>query len=479
MQLLSFLNFRFVFLGAMFLLLTVATKDISTIQAQDVYPGAQGGGRSVTGGRGGKVLYVTSLEDDEKKQGTLRWAVSQKYPRIILFRVAGIIELKEHLFINRPNVTIAGQSAPGDGICIKGFPVSVNTENVIIQFIRFRMGDENGVADDALKGIRKKNILIDHCSMSWSTDECSSFYDNENFTMQWCILSESLRNSVHGKGKHGFGGIWGGNKATYHHNLLAHHDSRNPRFCGARYHAQPENENVEMVNNVIYNWGGNSGYAGEGGQYNIIGNYYKPGPASLAKKGRHNYRIFSPNSDAGDNRQARGVWGKFYVSGNFMHGNEEVTNDNRKGIHIDNRSDENQTMDGIMVAAPFAISGMKPLDAREAYGHVLAKAGASLRRDNVDKRVVNEVRLGTFTFSGSKGSANGLIDSQNDVGGWPVYSFLECDLLPDSDEDGIPDYWEKLKGLNPADASDGQSMSLSGSYSNLETYLFSLVSHLY
>lgn len=479
MQLLSFLNFRFAFLGAVFMLLTVAVKDISPIQAQDVYPGAEGGGRFVTGGRGGKVLYVTSLEDDEKKPGTLRWAVLQRYPRIILFRVAGIIELKEHLFINRPNVTIAGQSAPGDGICIKGFPVSVNTENVIIQFIRFRMGDENGVADDALKGIRKKNVLIDHCSMSWSTDECSSFYDNGNFTMQWCILSESLRNSVHGKGEHGFGGIWGGNKATFHHNLLAHHDSRNPRFCGARYHAIPENENVEMVNNVFYNWGGNSGYAGEGGQYNIIGNYYKPGPASLARKGRHNYRIFSPNSDAGDNTQARGVWGRFYVAGNYMHGNEEVTLDNWKGVHLNLKNDENQTRGGIESNEPFLISNIKPVEALEAYERVLSKAGASLRRDDVDRRVVNEVRMGTFTFRGSKGSNNGLIDSQNDVGGWPEYTFLECDLLPDHDEDGMPDYWEKIHGLNPEDAGDGQSFSLSKTHTNLETYLYSLVSHLY
>lgn len=479
MQLLSFLNFRFVFSGAVFMLLTVAAKDISPIQAQDVYPGAEGGGRFVTGGRSGKVLYVTSLEDDEKKPGTLRWAISQKYPRIILFQVAGIIELKEHLFINQPDITIAGQSAPGDGICIKGFPVSVNTNNVIIQFIRFRMGDENMVADDALKGIRKKNILIDHCSMSWSTDECSSFYDNENFTMQWCILSESLRNSVHGKGDHGYGGIWGGNKATFHHNLLAHHDSRNPRFCGARYHAQPENENVEMVNNVIYNWGGNSGYAGEGGQYNIIGNYYKPGPASLAKKGRHNYRIFSPNSDAGDNRQARGVWGKFFVEGNVMHGNEEVTTDNWKGIHIDNRAGEVQTNNGIRVLNPFFISGMKAIDAREAYERVLANAGASLRRDIVDQRVLNEVRLGTYTFNGSKGSTNGLIDSQTDVGSWPVYAYKPADINIDTDGDGMPDYWEKLQGLNPEDAGDGQSFSLSKTHTNLETYLFSLVSHLY
>ncbi len=458
------------------LLTSVFSKDVF---AQHAYPGAQGGGKYVTGGRGGKVLYVTSLEDNASLQGTLRWAVEQSFPRIILFQVAGIIDLKEQLTINHSNITIAGQSAPGDGICIKGYPVSVNADNVIIQFMRFRMGENNNVADDALKGVRRKNILIDHCSMSWSTDECSSFYQNENFTMQWCILSESLRKSVHPKGNHGYAGIWGGNKATFHHNLLAHHDSRNPRFCGSRYHAKQEIENVEMVNNVIYNWGGNSGYAGEGGKYNIIGNYYKPGPATFARRGAHNYRIFQPNSDAGHNAQAAGVWGEFYVDGNVMYGYNDVTKDNWKGIHINNRSGENQTIDGIRSEKPFEISDIKPKSAYKAYQDVLQKAGASLVRDRVDHRIVKEVRNRTFTYNGSRGSRNGLIDSQEDVGGWPVYSMKASDLLIDTDGDGIPDCVEDRLGLDKNNPTDGQVFTLDPTCTNLEYYLHSLVKHLY
>lgn len=461
------------FLG--FLLFLIS---INSLSAQAPYPGAQGGGRFATGGRGGKVLYVTSLEDDVRKPGTFRWAVAQRFPRIILFQVAGRIELKERLFINQPNVTIAGQSAPGDGICISGFPVTVNTENVIIQFIRFRLGDKNNVVDDAIKGIRRKNILIDHCSVSWSTDECASFYDNENFTMQWCIISESLRSSVHPKGDHGYAGIWGGNNASFHHNLLAHHDSRNPRFSGSRFHAQPENENVELVNNVIFNWGLNSGYGGEGGKYNIIGNYFKPGPASLARRGARNYRIFAPNSDAGNNAQKAGVWGQFYVSGNIMHGNNDVTKDNWKGIHINNRDGENQTHAGIRSLEPFAISDLVPQKADVAFEEVLLKAGASLSRDIIDKRIVKEVRDGIFTFNGSRGSQNGLIDSQEDVGGWPLYTMKSAEPLKDTDGDGIPDCAEDKLGLNKT-IPDGQAFTLDPSCTNLEYYLHSLVKHLY
>lgn len=432
------------------------------------FPGAEGGGIYTTGGRGGEVYYVNSLEDtimgDKKThEGTLRWCLKRKGAKTILFKIAGVIHLESKLIIN-DSTTIAGQSAPGDGICIANYPVRVEGDNVIIRYMRFRMGDLYGVEDDALCGYRNKDIIIDHCSMSWSTDECASFYDNENFTMQWCIISESLRSSVHKKGTHGYGAIWGGKKASYHHNLLAHHDSRNPRMCGSRYSNQPELELVDFRNNVIYNWGSNSGYGGEGGRYNFVNNYYKPSPTSS-----NHDRIFSPNADEGANKQAEGVWGLFYLSGNYVHGYDKVTKNNLLGFQP---NPESKDIKDLISDVSFDVPYVATDDAETAYQKVLKYAGASYKRDKTDARVINEVENGLTPVRASHnaGTKPGLIDSQKDVGGWEAYTYTPECVPADSDIDGIPDGW--LEEYYPEKFANDLNEE---GYTYLEVYLNSLV----
>lgn len=475
------------------------TPDRTKIKA---FPGAYGAGAYTTGGAGGKVLIVNSLKDDGS-EGTLRWAVNQSGARTIVFQIGGLIQLESELAIRNGDITIAGQTAPGGGICLKGHPVSVKADNVIIRFIRCRMGSDNltdSEADgaDAMWGKENNNIIIDHCSMSWSTDECSSFYDNTNFTMQWCIISESLAKSLHDKGAHGYGGIWGGSPATFHHNLIAHHSSRTPRLCGSRYTGEPENEKVDIRNNVFYNWGPtNGGYAGEGGSYNFVNNYYKPGPSTATKKNIVN-RIFQPNGDDGSQTQnggnVKGTWGIFHLSGNFFDDScSYLTDEEKTSISLVNQDNWVGLQPNATTNVPLPEGGKLSLQseteflissdineftqsASEAYESVLSKAGVSTKRDAVDERIVDNVRNGDFTAEGSNGSKWGIIDNANDVGGWPEYSRGTTQL--DTDKDGIPDYWEEKNGLDK-NKDDSFKYNLSKEYTNLEVYYNSLVEDLY
>ncbi|MBU2491607.1 MAG: pectate lyase [Bacteroidetes bacterium] len=428
------------------------------------FPSAEGYGQFTTGGRGGEVFEVTNLNDSGI--GSLRYAAESSGKRTIIFRISGNIELKSILRIKNGDLTIAGQTAPGDGICIQGYPVRIDADNIIIRYIRFRLGDINNVEDDAIWGRERKNIIIDHCSMSWSTDEAASFYDNENFTMQWCIISESLFRSVHAKGDHGYGGIWGGWGATFHHNLLAHHTSRNPRFNGSRYLHQPEKEIVDFVNNVIYNWGDNSIYGGEEGNYNIRANYFKSGPATQSSKKN---RIVEPWSST-----TNGIFknfGKFYVEGNFIFGFPETTADNIstgvQGVSI-------EVKDTIIVNEPFPVSQLEAQTAENAFELVLENAGANFpRRDSVDLRIIEETETGTAAYGNSYyGGGNGIIDSQNDVGGWPFLNSLPAPA--DTDHDGMPDGWEQQKGLDLNNPDDRNLLNPDG-YTMLEVYLEDLL----
>ena len=437
-------------------------------QQTPAFPGAAGGGMYTTGGRGGKVLYVTTLEDNTST-GSLRWAISQSGARIILFKVSGIIELKSALRISNGNVTIAGQTAPGDGICLKNYELNISADNVIIRYMRFRLGNKDlNNESDAIWGRYRKNIIIDHCSMSWSIDECASFYSNADFTLQWSVIAESLNNAGHSKGAHGYGGLWGGKNASFHHNLIAHHNSRNPRFNGWKrsgldYTNPQDEERLDFRNNVIYNWGDNSSYGGEAvGKYNIVGNYFKYGPAT---KSTIRYKITQVDIDGGTTYQPR--FGTYYITGNYVFGSTTNTQNNWSGVTY--ASGVNTTT--CKASAPFAYESTPTHTAEIAFEKVLAYAGASLVRDAVDTRIVNEARTGTATFSGSITKRPGLVDKPEDVGGYPVYN--QGVAPQDTDADGIPDGWldQHYPGKKANDIHES-------GYTYVEMYLNSLVGEI-
>ena len=446
------------------------------------FPGADGYGRYTRGGRGGSVYYVTTLEDGDQ-EGTLRYGAS-KSNVTILFKVSGTIHLNSSLHFSGNNMTVAGQSAPGDGICLADYPVDVSGNNIIVRYMRFRMGDQKLTAEeadgaDAFGGRFCTNVIIDHCSISWCTDECASFYANTNFTMQWCIVSESLRMSLHSKGAHGYGAIWGGIGASYYHNFLVHHDSRTPRF-GTGSLGEPNDHIVDMRNNVIYNWSGNGCYGAEGMNINIINNYYKPGAATTTSSKDK----FIAIDDATSEDQTTSIWGKYYITGNYNSRYSSINTDNWNGVRI-NTSD---LLNGIKTHADLDNGqevGETPLlhqhSAASAYSLVLKYAGCSKSRDDIDTRLATECRNSTYTYKGESADKGGIIDKLTDLqpedadDDWSPWPELKSTEAPaDTDGDGMPDAWENAHGLNPNDADDGNNRNDEG-YTMLEVYLNSLV----
>lgn len=488
------------------------------------FPGAEGHARyTTTGGRGGKVYHVTNLKDDSST-GSLRWALSQSGPRTIVFDVSGYIDLTKDLDI-KSNTTIAGQTAPGDGITLRYYTVKfTGCDNVIVRYIRFRRSQVKDVNDgaDATWGRQHNNIILDHCSFSWSIDEIASFYDNRNFTMQWCNLNEALNEPGHSKGAHSYGGIWGGKEASFHHNFLSHMQNRAPRFNGARYNWSGydntkykntiDAERVDFRNCVMYNWGnGNGCYGGPGGGYiNIVNNYYKAGPGT-SNKTRVTQVSVADAGNAGDNPFPNYA-SRYYINGNCVTAAGSSANNYDwsgviydSGIKIYNGArycqDPNHyygeasytKIDGIdcvplKLENPIDAGDVTTHSAQNAYEKVLLYSGASLVRDACDARYAEEAKTGTTTYKGSISNLAGIIDKIGDATAttqgvavnFPPLNSVTRPTGFDTDGDGIPDAWEDANGLNKNNASDGKEYTLDSKkwYTNLEVYLNSLVEHI-
>jgi hypothetical protein len=429
------MKFNFYLLTALFMACFA-----SAASQQLAFSTAEGFGKYAWGGRGGKVYIVSNLFDSGK--GSLREAIEAKGSRIVLFAVDGTIELASKLRITNDSISILGHSAPGDGICLKNYPFSISASNVIVRYIRCRLGDFDKEDNDAITGGGKglHDVIVDHCSASWSIDECLSLYKIKNLTVQWCLVAQSLHHSIHTKGAHGFGGIWGGNRASFHHNLLASHASRNPRF------ASDSSQCVDFRNNVIFNWGFKSTYGGgQHGTFNMVKNYYKPGPATIPQK---RDCLLDPAVDG---------TGRFYIAGNVMEGSALVTKDNWAGVR-ENYSPK------VKADTPFSFMPINEDTPENAYRKVLQYSGASFRRDKQDTVIIEQVKTGVVA-----GKNGGIIDTPAEAGGWP--ELCKGVSLADSDKDGIPDSWELVNKLNPKDPRDGQLYGKNSKYTNLEIYL--------
>jgi pectate lyase len=473
--------------------LTCISLFFGDIQAQTkAFPSAEGFGCMASGGRGGKVVEVTTVADAIDTDttdiivGSLRWALSQypDEPITVVFRVSGIINLiggkNGELRCKRNNWTLAGQTAPGDGICIMGNKVNFGgSTNLIIRHLRFRIGTmidpATGEPDASGKGSigieNASNWIIDHCTFGWSGEENMTIYDNRNTTIQWCIVHEGLYRSGHDKGDRGYGSQWGGQNATFHHNLLAHNYNRSPRFNGAR--SNDVNVLIDYVNNVNYNWGkANSCYGSDveltSNRTNFVNNYYKPGPARPGTSSSY----FTQSSFSSS--QTTSKIAKWYMNGNYMEGsaNSAKNTDNYLGLDASAYTAKGVSADALKSETPFDIAYPVTTEtAADAYASVLANAGA-FPRDTVDRRIVKEVRTGTATGSGAAGTGKGIIDSPDAVGGYPDYNTYNT--IVDNDHDGMDDAWETANGFDPANPEDRNLVTKSG-YTVLEAYLNSLV----
>ena len=494
------------YFGLLCMALCLSVSPLSAKKLVPAFPGAEGFGRYVSGGRGGVVYHVTSLDDNPSnpQAGTFRYAVNQTGARTIVFDVAGTIHLKAGLSIRNGDLTIAGQTSPG-GICIGDYPFSIGAQNVIVRYIRVRPGDICGTECDGFGGFDGGNFIIDHCSVSWSVDEVISVYANQNTTVQWCIASQPLNYSVHPKtlyydGKpHGYGGVWGGDHASFHHNLIAHATSRTPRF-GSRYTMAERGltDLTDCRNNVFYNWSGVGCYGGSNMQINMVNNYIKPGPATDAVysgKSQHG-RIFAADAD---------VLG-IYATGNYVDGHSDISADNwTQGIAAQMDATTAQKT-AARRSEPYEDGGVVTFTAAEAYSQVLNYVGASNYRDRYDSMIVADVRqrkasytsytkaysyTGTdydgrneYTVSRAAGWLNpGNINSQNDVilpgetSPWVTIPVDASRNMTDTDGDGIPDEWEYRMDLDPNDPKDALQTDSVG-YTMLEVYLNRLVEKL-